>query len=258
MYVLITGASSGIGLEMARVFAQQKKDLILVARNKKALEELAQQIRDQYSVQVRVVSTDLTETNAAQALFDLTEARSWPVETLVNNAGFGDFSLYVDEKWERINSMVQLNITALLQLTRLYLPKMKASNSGNILNVASTAGFQPGPYMAVYYASKAFVLSFTEALHEELRGTGIKVSTLCPGPTESNFLKAANIDDVPLFKMTKLPTSKEVAIYGVDALHANQSVAIHGWLNFMLMQLSRFMPRSLIVKLVRSLQEKRK
>ena len=200
MYTLITGASSGIGLEMAKIFASQKSDLILVARSKGALEQLATELKAAYGVNAEVLVFDLNQTDSPRKIFATVEAKGWQVHTLVNNAGFGDHAAFAEEDWSRIQSMVQVNITALLELTHLFLPKMKQVNAGNILNVASTAAFQPGPFMAVYYASKAFVLSFSEALHEELSDTEVHVSALCPGPTESGFQSAARLGDVPLFK----------------------------------------------------------
>jgi len=257
MYSLITGASSGIGLEFARILASQKRDLILVARSQKILENFAAELKQKYSIQVQTISLDLAEPQACQKLFEQTEAAGWQVHTLINNAGLGDNCAFEEEAWPKILMMVNLNITALLHLTRLYLPKMKAHNSGNILNVASTAAFQPGPYMAVYYATKAFVLSFTEALHEELRGSKIHVTALCPGPTESNFLSVAGLQDAALFKHMKVASTQEVARCGVNALNHNKAVVIQGWRNFIMTQSVRLTPRALVVRMVRLFQEKR-
>ena len=174
---------------------------------------------------------------------------------MVNNAGFGHFGLFAESNWEKQHQMIELNITALTQLTHLFLPQL-IQQKGKILNVASTAAFQPGPTMAVYYATKAFVLHFSEALSNELKPTGVTVTALCPGATESGFQKAAEMEESKLVKGRKLPSSADVAIYGYKAFMNGKVVAIHGWLNYLMAQSIRFTPRSLVLKVVRFIQDK--
>jgi short-subunit dehydrogenase len=175
----------------------------------------------------------------------------------VNNAGFGALGAFATSSWDKQAEMIQLNITTLTELTRLYLPSMLARKSGKILNLSSIAAFQAGPMMSVYYASKAYVLSFSEGLFEELRGTGVSVTALCPGPTESNFVKTAGAEDISVLKTMKIPSSQEVAEYGYKALMQNKAVAVHGTLNKTLIMGTRLIPRSVLRKIIRSLQEKR-
>ena len=256
-WVLITGASGGIGMELARVFAREKFSLVLCARRESELVKLKSELEAQKDVQVLVKSLDLSVDTAPQALFDWTQSKSIHISVLVNNAGFGDYGLFRLQDWKRVDEMIRLNVLTLAHLSHLYLPNMVEKKYGRILNVASTAAFQPGPLMAVYYASKAFVLSLSEALSNECIGTGVTVTALCPGPTESGFQKAASLDGSGLFKNRKIPSSADVAEYAYKALMAGKSVAIHGALNFLLTQSVRLAPRSLITKVVRRIQEVR-
>ena len=184
---LITGASSGIGCELARLFAADKSDLVLVARRQEKLDQLATELRRDYGVSVRVFAKDLADPQSPQAIFDALAAEGVAVDVLVNNAGFGAAGPVADLPLEKQLDMIQVNVAALTQLTRLFLPGMIQRRSGGILNVGSTAGFQPGPYMAVYYATKAYVLSFTEALGEEVVGTGVRVACLAPARRPRNL-----------------------------------------------------------------------
>lgn len=252
---LITGASSGIGLELAKQFAQHGHDVVLTARNEQALQQLKQELEKQYAVSVEVIVLDLSAPNAAQVLFDTCHHKNLTITYLVNNAGFGHFGLFAQSNWEKQHQMIELNITALTQLTHLFLPQL-IQQKGKILNVASTAAFQPGPTMAVYYATKAFVLHFSEALSNELKPTGVTVTALCPGATESGFQKAAVMEESKLVKGRKLPSSADVAVYGYKAFMNGKVVAIHGWLNYLMAQSIRFTPRSLVLKVVRFIQDK--
>src|ERR1035438_2534004 len=189
--VLVTGASSGIGLELARCFTADKSNLVLVARNTAALEKLAAELRGRFQIEVHVIPADLARPESPQNIFDELKGRGTVVDVLVNNAGFGLHGSFAELPLPRQLEIVQVNVSALVALTGLFLPGMVQRKRGGILNVGSVAGFLPGPHMAVYYASKAFVQSFSEALFEELRGTGVSVTNLCPGPTESNFFKTA-------------------------------------------------------------------
>ncbi len=252
---LITGASSGIGYELAKVLAKHRHDVVLVARSTDKLHQIQTELSDQYGINAVSLTHDLSEDMAPQVLFDQLEEQNLTVDVLVNNAGFGDNTAFVDSDWEKQNSMLQLNIVALTHLTRLFLPGMVERGSGQILNVSSTAAFQPGPYMAVYYASKAYVLSFTEAIAAELQDTGVTAVALCPGPTQSNFQDRANLNDFDFFTSDKLPTAAEVAQYGYNALQRSETVAVHGAFNKALTFSNRLFPRGMIVNAIANFQK---
>ncbi len=248
--VLVTGASSGIGLELARCFAADGSRLVLLARNTAALEELAGELRRDFKVEAIVMSADLSLPEMPVKIFSELNGRGIVVDVLVNNAGFGAHGLFSKLSLQRQLEMIQVNVTALTELTGLFLPGMVKRRLGGVLNVASVAGFVPGPGMAVYYASKAFVLSFTEALAEELAGTGIKVKALCPGPTKTDFFKVAHANDAQLVRIADM-TAKEVAVQGHRTFRAGRTVNISGWRNRLLVLLIRLMPRSLVRKIVK-------
>lgn len=249
--VLITGASSGIGLELATIFAAKNYNIVLVARSTDKL--LAFEKANQNVVSI---TQDLSVHNAAQILFNTLQAKGISIDILVNNAGFGDFGMFANSDWAKQEQMINLNITTLTQLTHLCLPNMIANKNGKILNVASTAAFQPGPTMSVYYATKAYVLHFSEAIANELETTGVTVTALCPGATASGFQSAADMHESKLVKGKKLPTIKEVAEYGFKSLMAGKRVAIHGTMNYIMANSNRFTPRNLVVKIVRMMQNK--
>ena len=243
-WALITGATSGIGLELAHCHAQTKGNLILVARRGDVLDTLKQSIVSQYGVEVYTIVQDLSEADAAEQIWNKTTSMGLHVDLLINNAGFGDFGLFHSMPADRLQQMIQLNIVALTQLCRLYLPKMIDKRAGGILNVASTAAFQPGPGMTVYFATKAYVLSFSEGLYEEVKKHGIKVSALCPGPTSTAFFSSANMDGSRLTTLMPMPSAKEVAQYGYRSLTNNKAVAIYGVMNRIMTFSLRFVPRS--------------
>lgn len=251
---LITGASSGIGLELAKLFAANGNNLVLVARNSVKLNLLAEELRNKYQVTVNVLPKDLSDYKSAKHVFDFCKNNSIQISYLINNAGFGDYGFFARSNWEKQEQMINLNVTALTYLTRLFLPDMINGKYGRILNVASTAAFQPGPNMAVYFATKAYVLHFSEAIASELKGTGITVTSLCPGATDSGFQDAALMHESKLVKGKKLPTSEEVARYGYKALMNGKTVAIHGTMNYIMANSVRFTPRNLVTKIVRWLQ----
>ncbi|MGE0616558.1 MAG: SDR family NAD(P)-dependent oxidoreductase [Bacteriovoracia bacterium] len=254
-WALITGASSGIGWELAGILAKDGHSLVLVARSEGKLKELAGDLAARYGVGVDVLARDLAKPDmAAQVMADL-DQKGIALDILVNNAGFGEFGEFKDTPWEREAEMIQLNITALTQLTKLCLPGMLKRKQGRIMNVASTAAFQPGPLMSVYYATKAYVLHFSEAIANELKGTGVTVTTLCPGPTISGFQAAANLTQSKLVKGRRLPSSADVAKYGYAAMMRGQGVAIHGAPNKFIQFAVRFMPRRLTTEAVRKYQE---
>lgn len=253
---LITGASNGIGLELARVHAAQGGNLVLVARNLAKLNEIKSALEKQYNVKVYNIGKDLSQPNAAQEVYDETSRQNIRVDYLINNAGFGDFGLFYETDWNKELQMINLNITTLTQFTKLYLRDMVQQRSGKIMNVASTAAFQSGPTMAVYYATKAYVLSFSEAVDNEVRDKGVTVTTLCPGATESGFQAAAAMEESALVKGRKLPSSKEVAEYGYKAMMKGKTVAIHGLMNAIMANSVRFLPRAWVVGITRKVQDK--
>ncbi len=255
---LITGASNGIGLELAKIHASKGNNLVLVARNKTKLNEIKAELENQFNVSVYTIGKDLSIANAAQDVYNETNQQKIQIDYLINNAGFGDFGMFVATDWNKELQMINLNITTLTQFTKLYLKDMVSRKNGKIMNVASTAAFQSGPTMAVYYATKAYVLSFSEATDNEVREFGVSVTALCPGATESGFQAAAAMEESALVKGKKLPTAKEVAIYGYNAMMKGKVVAIHGFMNWILANSVRFLPRSIVVKTTRKIQDKAK
>lgn len=253
---LITGASNGIGLELAKIHASKGDNLVLVARNFSKLTELKSELEKQFSVSVKIIEKDLSVPNAAREVYDETSIMNVNVDYLINNAGFGDFGMFYETDWNKELQMINLNITALTQLTKLFLKDMVKRGNGKIMNVASTAAFQSGPTMAVYYATKAYVLSFSEAIDNEVRDKGITVTALCPGATESGFQAAAAMEESNLVKGRKLPSARTVAEYGYKAMMRGKTVAIHGLLNYIMANSVRFIPRALIVKVTRKIQDK--
>jgi len=253
---LITGASSGIGTEFARIFAKNGYTLVVVARSADKLKALARELETAYRLSVHVLPVDLSKPEAPDQVFAFTEAAGLSVDVLVNNAGFADFGEFHQANWAKNAEMIDLNVKTLTHLTHLYLSGMVARKSGRVLNVASTAAFQPGPLMSVYYATKAYVLSFSEAIANELRGSGVTVTALCPGPTESGFQTKAEMGDSKLVKGKKMPGSAEVAQYGYEALLAGKTVAVHGTGNYLQSLAPRFLPRNLVAQVVRNAQER--
>jgi len=251
--VLITGASSGIGLELAKLFAADKSDLVLVARNQGALEKLSEELRRDHCVDVLVASNDLADAAAPQAIFDSLTAKGIRVDVVVNNAGFGSLGAFADLPTQRQLDMIQVNVTALTHLTGLFLPGMKERGRGGILNVGSTAGFQPGPNMAVYYATKAYVLSFSEALAEELAGTKIKVTCFAPGPTATGFAAVAHTEDIPLFRLG-VKDAKSVASIGYRGFRRGKVIVIPGFRNKFGAFAVRLGPRFVVRKIVKRMQ----
>lgn len=243
--VLVTGASSGIGLELARCFAADHSSLVLVARNVPALETLAAELRQKHGIRVEVISADLAQPAVPSRVFDQVQGRGLTVDVLVNNAGFGLHGDFPGLPLARQLEIIQVNNVALVALTGLFLPGMIDRKRGGVLNVGSVAGFLPGPRMAIYYASKAFVQSFSEALHEELRGTGVSVTNLCPGPTESNFSRGARSYQRRELQAAKMPAA-DVAAAGHRAFRRNQCVCVPGLKNRVLVQLPRLLPRAAI------------
>lgn len=253
---LITGASNGIGLELARIHAAKGDNLVLVARSAARLQEIKHELESTWKVTVHTLAMDLSERDAALTVYKAVAQQGIQVDYLVNNAGFGDFGLFADADWNKTQQMIDLNISALTQFSKLYGAEMVKRRSGKIMNVASTAAFQSGPTMAVYYATKAYVLSFSEAIDNEMRPFGVTVTALCPGATESGFQSAAAMEESKLVKGRKLPSSAEVAKYGYKAMMSGKTIAIHGMLNAIMANSVRFMPRKWVVKVTRMIQDK--
>ena len=248
--VLITGASSGIGWELAKCFAADGCRLILVARNREAMETLAEELRRKNQIEVIVLPADLSLPETPKRIFEKLSVQKISVDVLVNNAGFGTHGPFVETSLPRQLEMLQVNIAALMELTGLFLPEMIRRKRGGILNVGSVAGFMPGPGMAVYYATKAFVLSFTEALAEELHGTGLKISVLCPGPTATNFGNVARVGKIRHVNTVKM-SAEAVAIMGHRAFRSGKVIAVPGMQNKIFVFLPRVFPRRIPRKVVK-------
>jgi len=254
---LVTGGSGGIGLEIGKVLAGKGFNLVVVARNRDALEAAAGQIEGKNTVTVHVFAADLRRRESPEAIFDFLRNENVSIDILVNNAGFGLGGEFAETELTRELEMIQVNIAALTHLTKLFLPAMIKRKSGRILNVASTAAFQPGPLMAVYYATKAYVLSFSEALAEELRNAGVTVTALCPGPTRTEFAQEAQVGNSRLFTAFGMADAADVAEFGVSAMLHGRRVAIPGIRNKIVAQANRFAPRTLTAKFARIAQESR-
>ncbi len=248
---LVTGASSGIGADLARELARDGYDLVLVARGVASMQKLAAELNTTSTI----IEADLSKPGAAAELAREIETRSIVVDTLINNAGIGGTGAFAESDASRISEMLEVNVVALTELTRALLPAMIARKRGRIMLVASTAAFQPGPFMAVYYATKAYVLSLGEAIAWELRGTGVTITTLCPGPTITNFVKAAHMENSRLFSspMARPMSSADVARIGYQALKSGRRVVITGFANKMTAISARFSPKSIVLGIAASL-----
>lgn len=253
---LITGSSNGIGYELAKIHAENGYDLVLVARNKCKLDVLKGTLQKKHGVKVYTIEKDLSLGGAAQDVYEELKSQNIKVDYLINNAGFGDIGLFAESDWNKQERMISLNVTALTCLTRLFLPDMIERGFGKILNVASTASFQPGPTMSVYFATKAYVLSFSEAVNHEVRNKGVTVTALCPGSTESGFHETA-MGEGRHVRERKLPSSREVAEYGYKSMMKGKAVAIPGIKNSIMATSVRFIPRSLVVKAAGFIQDKK-
>jgi uncharacterized protein len=243
---LITGASSGIGYEFSRLLAQKGFNLVLVARSADRLAEIARELATAHPIKAEVVALDLSQPEAASQLFADLKRRGLAIDLLVNNAGFGELRPYADSDWENQRQMIQLNVVTLAQLTRLFLPEMIRRKSGKILNVGSTGSFAPVPNMAVYAASKAFVLSFSEALSAELQGTGVTVTALCPGVTKTNFFKRAKSEHTLLKRLNQMEAC-DVAQIGYRAMMQGKTRVVSGWFNRIMIASMRLAPRGAVL-----------
>ncbi len=253
---LITGASSGIGYELAQLFARDRYNLVLVARSADKLNQIANELIKQFGILVKIIPLDLSLPDAAEKVFRELQQEAIAIDILANNAGFATYGFFAETDLNAELKMMQLNMLTLTHLTKLFLKEMLARHEGKILNIASTAAFQPGPLMAVYYATKAYVLSFSEALANELQGTGVTVTALCPGPTESGFQARANMEESKLVSGKRIMDAKTVALIGYHGLMSNQTIVIPGLKNQILALSIRFTPKNLVTKIVRSMQER--
>jgi uncharacterized protein len=252
---LVTGASGGIGEDLARELAARRYNLVLVARSADKLEALGQELRQKHGIESTIIAMDLSTPDAAERLTRELETRQLTIDVLINNAGSGDYGEFWTLEASKTAQMLHLNITTLTMLSRALLPGMVARKRGKIMNVASTAGFMPGPLMSVYYASKNFVLALSEGLSEELAGTGVTVTALCPGPVVTGFQAQAAMQDSKLLKNPSgLLSSGEVAKQGVAALERGQRVIIPGFINQVLALLPRWVPRAFVPGIVKNVQ----
>jgi short-subunit dehydrogenase len=254
--VLITGASGGIGYELAKLFAQDHYNLVLVARSSAKLAQLADDLQRQFGITAKAIAADLAVPDGPQHLVDQLSKEKITIDILVNNAAYGKFGDFAQLPLEDSIGQIQLNITSLTVLTRLLLPGMVDRRRGKILNVASTAGFQPGPLMAVYYASKAYVISFSEAIANELKHTGVTVTCLCPGPTDTGFQGRAGVEESRLFKQFGPMEAKTVAHDGYRALMKGKTLAISGFKNWLLAETVRIAPRKMATAISRWVAER--
>ena len=246
---LITGASKGIGKELAFLFAERGHNLVLVARSAEALKKIKMELEETCSVSVHVFVADLSNAVTAHALFNEVKEKGVDIDYLVNNAGFGDYGAFADTEWECYERMIALNVTTLTHLTHLFVGDWRGRKAGRILNISSTAAFQPGPMMAVYFATKSFVLHLSEALDEELKKEHITVTTLCPGPTTTHFGEVSKMNASQLVKHVQIADAKEVAELGYRAMMRGKAVVIHGAMNKLAPFGIRFLPRKWVTRL---------
>lgn len=250
---VVTGASNGIGLELARLLARDGYDILLVARSEGRLKAITEELIKEFGVRIEYLPADLTEPGSCEKIY---ETAGEGIEMLINNAGFGDYGRFVDCDWKKQEKMIELNILALSHLTHLFLPKMIENGRGRILNLASVASFEPGPLMSVYYATKAYVLSFTEALSTELKRTGVTAHALCPGPTNTGFSKAAGAQKTNIFKESSSASATKVATYGYRKMLKGKTVIVCGIRFKLLLFAVRILPRSLVRTMVMSIQNR--
>ncbi|MBA2278723.1 MAG: SDR family oxidoreductase [Chloroflexia bacterium] len=252
---LVTGASGGIGLELARLLAADGYRLALVARDPAKLERAAQELSARATHPATAVTQDLAAPDAAARVVEALDAEGLTIDVLVNNAGYAVYGAFAETAPDAELAMLQVNVVALTALTKRLLPGMVAHGHGRILNLASTAAFLPGPLMTSYYASKAYVLSFTEGLAEELRGSGVTITALCPGPTETGFQQRAAMEESRIFKLTRMRDAAQVAKAGYEGMLAGKTVVVPSWSDRLTTMAPRLMPRALVPRLVKRAQE---
>lgn len=246
-WTLITGASDGIGREFVLLAAAEGRDLILAARNGPRMESLAEKLRARYKIAVEVIPTDLSDPEAVELLWRRSATRR-RIDVLVNNAGFGWTGEFADEGFRDDGAMINLNVMAPTLLMKRAIPHMRAAGGGRILNVASVAGFLPGPYMALYHATKSFLLTLSESVAEELRGSDVTVTVLCPGPTTSSFQKRAGLSTAAVVDSHRMASAASVARKGWRAMKRGRRVKVTGLMNWLTSQLPRFLPRVILAR----------
>jgi uncharacterized protein len=252
---LITGAAGGIGYELARIFAAHNYNLVLVDRIELKLIEIAANFQQEFKITVKTIVKDLSISTSPEEIFAELQQEKILVDILVNNAGFGIHGLFNETNLIAELEMLQVNLVCLTHLTKLFLKDMVKQGRGKILNVSSAAAFQPGPLMAVYFATKAYILSFSEALANELEDTGVTVTVLCPGSTESAFHERTGMADSKMLKGKRMMDAHTVAKIGYDALMKGKTIVIPGFINKLMAKSVRFVPRNLVTKIVRNMQE---
>ncbi|MDZ8104046.1 MAG: SDR family oxidoreductase [Nostoc sp. DedQUE12a] len=252
---LITGAASGIGYQFTQIFARNNYNLVLVDKNEQKLSEIADALPQKFNIFVKTFAKDLSIPTSPEEIFTELQQASIKIDVLINNAGFGTYGTFSETDLTTELKMLQVNMVSLTHLTKLFLKDMIEQDYGKILNVASAAAFQPGPLMAVYFATKAYVLSFSEAIANELEGTGVSVTVLCPGPTASEFQQTAAMEDSKIASVNRMMKTETVASIGYRGLMTNKTVVIPGMRNKILTQSVRFTPRNLVTKVVRSMHE---
>ena len=252
---LITGASSGLGYEFAHIYAQYGYDIVVVARSEGKLYQLKAELESRYHMKVWVFAQDLSKPDAAYEIFDFTMENNIDIEILVNNAGFGDYGNFTEFDMQKQHELLQVNIMALVELTRYFLPLMLRRKSGRVINLSSVAAFCAGPKMSLYYASKAFVRSFSEAVAEEVRGSGVSVLALCPGPTATGFEKAADMKGSKMFRFMKPKTAKEVAQAGYRASCKGKTLKYYGTMVKAMNIGARLLPRTVSRTFARMINE---
>jgi hypothetical protein len=253
--VLITGSANGIGYQLARIFAHEHYNLVLVDRLAEKLNKIAIEFQKEFGISVKPIIRDLSLSTSPEEIFTELQQAGIKIDILVNNAGFGTYGLFNETNLNIELEMLQVNLVCLTHLTKLFLKEMVKQGHGKILNVASAAAFQPGPLMAVYFATKAYILSFSEAIANELEGTGVTVTVLCPGSTISGFHERTGMADSKLLKGKKMMDAETVAQMGYDALIKGKTIVIPGFMNKLMSKCVRFIPRKLVTKIVRSMQE---
>ncbi|MDD2552533.1 MAG: SDR family oxidoreductase [Dysgonamonadaceae bacterium] len=253
---LITGASKGIGKEFARIHASKGDNLVLIARNEELLNSFKKELMEQYkSISVEIIVKDLTKPNSAQEVYKELKEKNIQIDYLINNAGFGDYGFFVDTQWGRYDQMIDLNVKSLTHLCHLFLTDMMNRKDGKILNISSTAAFQPGPMMAVYFATKSYVLHLSEALNNEAKQSNVSVTAFCPGPTDTYFMEDSKMGTSKFIKNRKLPSAHAVALAGYDAMMSAKPVRIYGFMNKLTAFSVRLVPRKWVVSILRKMQE---
>lgn len=255
--VLITGASSGIGYEFAKIFSKNKYDMILASRNIEKLERIKSSLESEDGVKIRIFQTDLSNLNQVKELTTLLDSENTEIDVLINNAGAGLTGKFSETSFEREYEIINLNVIALTFLTKHFLRKMIIRNSGSILNVASTAAYKPGPLMAVYYATKSYVLAFTESVAVEISGSEVFLGALCPGPTETSFIINAGMDNIKKNKLKKTASAYDTALYGYNSMLNRKTVAVYGFNNKLFNLICRFIPGVILRKIMLNLRMKK-